>query len=402
MRIGRIHPDKFLRYWQASHFLKQIFNSTEDLSVLDLGANENMLPRFVKQTRIHQLDLTRAAKAEKFIQADAGWLPFRDESFDGITALDLLEHTPVHNRKRILEEACRTSSRGVIFSFPNPDKSVVSGEKAFNALEKTVYGQSNRFLEEHRQHGMVDIQATEAILKQKYTYVTRISSFDIHGWILSYILEMLFGIHSHAPALRENLYLLLNHVMTRQADISKGYRIFLVASAESIAVEPPPPLRGLDEYEFDKLFESFSQDASNTFEQLKKLSEYAENLKDRVSYLEARITELGDENLRLTSDFVDLEIIYKRLEKSYRDLEIFSHKLERELSETKLSANAAYQERDAVVKEKDKSRAERRQLIDRINAMKNSLHEQEILIVRLQKLKTDHFSESHKIEGFSE
>lgn len=49
-------------------------------------------------------------------QGDAEGLPFKEKSFFGVTALELIEHTP--NPSKVIGEICRISSCWVVLSFP--------------------------------------------------------------------------------------------------------------------------------------------------------------------------------------------------------------------------------------------------------------------------------------------
>lgn len=53
------------------------------------------------------------------VQGDVRYLPFRDESFDFVILLDVLEHVP--NVEDALREALRVARRGVVISYPDED-----------------------------------------------------------------------------------------------------------------------------------------------------------------------------------------------------------------------------------------------------------------------------------------
>lgn len=73
---------------------------------LDLSAEGLRLAKRLSKSLGHDVTL---------IRGDAENLPFRDESFDGVMSLWLLEHLP--NPQATLRETFRTLSRGGGFSF---------------------------------------------------------------------------------------------------------------------------------------------------------------------------------------------------------------------------------------------------------------------------------------------
>jgi ubiquinone/menaquinone biosynthesis C-methylase UbiE len=72
--------------------------------------------------RVADMEAVRAGGAARLcpVLGDATALPFADRAFDGVTALEVLEHIP--DTARALEEICRVAARFVIISFPaKPD-----------------------------------------------------------------------------------------------------------------------------------------------------------------------------------------------------------------------------------------------------------------------------------------
>lgn len=55
----------------------------------------------------------------RFVLGDALDLHFADESYDFVIALDVLEHIPVSDRERFLQEICRVAKKGLVLTFPH-------------------------------------------------------------------------------------------------------------------------------------------------------------------------------------------------------------------------------------------------------------------------------------------
>jgi len=83
-------------------FLEDIYKERKDLTILDIGcgtgAMSEKLARFGKVVSADfsplALEFSRRRKLTRLCTADAMRLPFQDESFDVIVALDILEHLP--------------------------------------------------------------------------------------------------------------------------------------------------------------------------------------------------------------------------------------------------------------------------------------------------------------------
>jgi 2-polyprenyl-3-methyl-5-hydroxy-6-metoxy-1,4-benzoquinol methylase len=72
--------------------------------------------------RVADMEAVRAGGVWRLhpVQGDATAMPFEDRAFDGVTALEVLEHIP--DVGRALAECCRVASRFVIISCPSrPD-----------------------------------------------------------------------------------------------------------------------------------------------------------------------------------------------------------------------------------------------------------------------------------------
>ena len=95
--------------------------------ILDIGCGGGLLTNFLASRgyQVTGIDLSASSleiarqnaigfKAE-YLMAQAEFLPFPNESFDVVSAMDLLEH--VENPKRVIEEASRVLKPGGLFFF---------------------------------------------------------------------------------------------------------------------------------------------------------------------------------------------------------------------------------------------------------------------------------------------
>ena len=92
--------------------------------VLDVGCGRGISYRYAKRIAgidIHLPSLKKARKVcEDIVHADARRpLPFKDESFDTVVAVEVIEHLTKSDGHKLLAEMERVSRRKIILSTPN-------------------------------------------------------------------------------------------------------------------------------------------------------------------------------------------------------------------------------------------------------------------------------------------
>ena len=98
--------------------------------VADIGCGEGFVSRLLwhnfpnLQLKALDFDTQAIAKAKQnspkeivFLQGDVYRLPFKDESFDVVFCLEVLEH--LKNPERALDELCRVTNKTLILSVPH-------------------------------------------------------------------------------------------------------------------------------------------------------------------------------------------------------------------------------------------------------------------------------------------
>ena len=156
---GRGYPDWAIRYQPiVRRFGKQVFAEN---TVLEIGANENGIARFVK-TRVIAVDIAfghlqaaRAAQGVLPVVADITALPFRDEQFKVCVCMDTFEHIPGTHRFAASDEIIRAldSTGHAVVAFPAGPSSFRAEERVRHAYRRAT-GDTIRWLEEHLAEGL--------------------------------------------------------------------------------------------------------------------------------------------------------------------------------------------------------------------------------------------------------
>jgi len=96
-------------------------------TVLDVGCGTGLLVRALKEAGYdaNGIDVSSWAienadpvVANQVFEADACAIPFKDKKFDLVVSMDTLEHIPVEQSSKALQECMRVSSREVMFRMP--------------------------------------------------------------------------------------------------------------------------------------------------------------------------------------------------------------------------------------------------------------------------------------------
>lgn len=121
--IKLTEPDLIERYGFAGYFRSRYFGSRHT-RLLDVGGRvhtitaEKCLPAARLFSRSVVLDIDRLPFIKNYIRGDASILPFKDNRFDMVISLDVLEHIKPDRREEFLNELFRVSNDIVFLSFP--------------------------------------------------------------------------------------------------------------------------------------------------------------------------------------------------------------------------------------------------------------------------------------------
>ncbi|MCP4643295.1 MAG: class I SAM-dependent methyltransferase [bacterium] len=177
---GRGYPDWAVRYVPIARRLRP--RVPVDAKVLEVGANENGLARFLRRPVIVvdlSLDHVRAARRNQGVTglvADAAALPFRDEAFDACVSMDTFEHLPPDVRGAAARELVRVLKEkgNAAVGFPC---GAAAGQAEADVREayQAYTGRTLHWLEEHAAQGLPDADAVAEALVAEASGNRRVS-----------------------------------------------------------------------------------------------------------------------------------------------------------------------------------------------------------------------------------
>jgi len=190
--------DQYQRYSVVKEFLK-IFYADKTCNVLDVGGlspdregKRFWLPiKHIHPGESYTVDLFFHPK-KNFVQGDGKFLPFKDKSFDLVTALDTVEHIAEEDRPCFLQELCRVSRGSIFLSAPFQDNNIIQAEKLLSNQILTLYGVQQQQLQEHAECGLPQIEALSQMLDPLTLSSTGFSCGSLQNWIFNQTLKNCF------------------------------------------------------------------------------------------------------------------------------------------------------------------------------------------------------------------
>ena len=181
--------DQYQRYHTIAEILRRCkkMSGYEKVTILEVGANNNLnLEKEDKEDVIYYSDLEVPENRKydnRYFAADATNLfELNDNSYDYCISSDVLEHVPVEKRINFLSELYRVCREAVIICFPNNDLGVAEAEKAVSEMCLETWGESNKWLDEHRENGLPDKDGINSFLDEQGIEYKCISHGDINMW----------------------------------------------------------------------------------------------------------------------------------------------------------------------------------------------------------------------------
>ncbi len=326
MQLSALAPDKFHRYNHALQAVSAVSPAGKQLRILDLGACEGLLQRFLPEHFVVQMDINPNLDSEKIVCGDARFIPFPDNSFDIVVSLDLLEHVESGFRKEIVREAARVSNSAIIFAFPCKSEQNLSAESDLNQIEKTIRGKPSCFLEEHAEFGLVDVESIAREFEAVFPHTRIIPGLDFRTWFLSSILGAVLSVIPNSQNFIREFNALFN--LTCRSDPGSGavYRMMIIGSGNHIPVNLPES----SAFDMPEKFR-FHPVIREIYSALKDQDSYALNLQELLRTKEEYLLQLERSFKRMeqqaaqqaadsAAEFTSLKKQYENLERAYRKL----------------------------------------------------------------------------------
>jgi len=180
--------DQYSRYKACSDLLG-LAGIAPNSSVLDIGSGpECLFGQFMPDAAMNYVDpLIPVDSGQGHITGNIFASELDGQTFDCVSAVDVLEHVPPEHRQAFLERMSSLGRNTLILGFPTSDSSdAVETDQAIDDQYRAIFGHNYSWLEEHYRYGLPSLAETVEQLSRS-------------GWHCQTV-----G-HGHAPWLRELL-----------------------------------------------------------------------------------------------------------------------------------------------------------------------------------------------------
>lgn len=203
------HLQKYLRFYRSGRrkikirIVSQLLGDIEGKTVLDIGIGEGFFSRLCLQKKAKTISLDFADPMIQYhkennpdftlVQADAQYLPFKNESFDTVLALDVIEHLP--SPPNFLNEVNRVLRKGgrLILTTPNTGNIIEETLKMpFRVLSKFLPIKMREKDVDHCTHMKeFSVRELRALLKTSNFKIRKFDTFNEN--ILYKVLDPIFS-----------------------------------------------------------------------------------------------------------------------------------------------------------------------------------------------------------------
>jgi hypothetical protein len=223
------HPfDQYQRY-QDIRVAVDVIRQHEQksiLKVLDVGGTA-LSKRFLASDDVLTVNLEPNSSTQ--VGGDGSHLPFENDRFDVVITVDTLEYVPPEHRQTFITELLRVSRAFVSITGPFSSGYKEIAEETLYEFLTTQLGVQHRFLREHLENGLPDLEAIHRMLCAS-TEVISIPSGYIQHWLPLMLIKHILLSITNGEDVSHELDQYYNYACYRGAHRIPSHRHLLVAA----------------------------------------------------------------------------------------------------------------------------------------------------------------------------
>jgi SAM-dependent methyltransferase len=226
--------DRYSRYGAIVRALRATLGPGP-LRVLDVGDGAGYISAFDPGVEAVSVDLHPTAEplaGTVRLGADGTRLPFANGTFDAVVSSDALEHVPPRLRDAFVTELARTSRGPVLLAAPFDTPGVAGAEELVRRFVLLVTGDAQEQLDEHRDHGLPDVDAVAACFTDLGLHVAVAGTGNLHDWLAMMLLKHQLVARPALGPLETGYDIAYNWLFSGRDNVPPFYR-HLVAAART-------------------------------------------------------------------------------------------------------------------------------------------------------------------------
>uniref|UniRef100_A0A7V4E5J4 Glycosyltransferase n=1 Tax=candidate division WOR-3 bacterium TaxID=2052148 RepID=A0A7V4E5J4_UNCW3 len=295
-------------------------SSGSKINILDVGGKNGRIKEFFDESKfdVVVLDIDPKPDVEDYVVGDARALPFKRKSFEVVVSCELLEHIPLKDRTRVLENMIEVSKDLVILAAPFYSKDVEEAEIKANEFFKRFFGDDHPWLKEHIENGLPREEDVEEFVKRKGLNFIKIQKNNINNWLLMQLFIFSAYIFGIPPERVAEVYRYYNENFLELGDfLSPTYRKIYVIGRYVPEIDFGES--HLDVKKYQKLLEMIYDAVAET---LRDKERHIGNLKTLLNQKTTENEALKDELKRLMQDLKEKSDLIQELSEEIRRLRI--------------------------------------------------------------------------------
>lgn len=220
--------DQYQRYRLVADILERLRHKGERLAVLDVGGRTALLRQFLPKDRIFLVDVEES-EVDELVLGDGSRLPYQDDCVDAVVTFDTLEHVPPAGRAAFLAECRRVAKRWVVVAGPYDTEGVAHAESLLEDFLHEKMGVEHRYLAEHKENGLPQLDETEAALGGDGAQVFSLGHAGLARWLGLMCLELYMDRDPQLRDLASKYYEFYNGALYASDHAAPVYRHAVIA-----------------------------------------------------------------------------------------------------------------------------------------------------------------------------
>lgn len=348
--LERLSFDHYQRYRLASQIVEAFQPS--GYAVLDVGGALGQGSLFLPDKQITIADYA-VDETPSAIQYGGKTLPWNDQSFSTVLCIDTLEHVPAGQRSGFVQELCRVTGELLVISCPFQEDGVAEIEGAMRDLLKHRWDRHDRFLQEHEEYGLPDVNEISAQLEDAGWSVIGLPNGYLPRWFAMQCAEYALGTAPELAETRARINALYNRNYYQYDNRFPAYRIALIAKREPLTESERVALTSLVSSEHDlppgemwnvagmiaelgqnQLLREKEIQLQNRNQQIERLLEHAQNLEQTLAESQSHANNLSGTLQANNQHFSNLQTHIANLEHERTENQKHIQNLDRDRKKT--------------------------------------------------------------------